>query len=176
MNVPEAIRMETRDRLWTLADAIGWMHQSGRAKTMLYDSWERDPQIGGVLGRFMTNGQVRMYIKDSLLKDYAHDRLADQSKVFRILALAPDTQIREVFQKPHGRRLSDGKVICWGRAEDWKMVLMAMHERSFLAPNAAPFAAILMFPAGRFANDDVRKMVGDAAKKLGIEKLVWTDH
>jgi hypothetical protein len=127
------------------------------------------------LARYIDRGQVRVYLKDTLLKDYGRERLADESRPFRVLDIAATTEVAEAYIKPHGRRLRDGRVISWGRADDWKSVLMAVHERAYAREDSRPFAAVLVQSGGRFHEPHVRAPIEDAASKLGIERLVWLD-
>ena len=108
-----------------------------------------------------------------VLKDYTRAAGADPSRPLRPLKISQDAPGAQTYIKPHGRRLADGRVICWGRASDWKLVLMAMHERASNARNAVPFAAILANATGKFAEPGVRRMVEDAATKLTVQKLLW---
>ncbi len=81
----------------------------------------------------------------------------------------------EVYEKPHGQRLADGRVICWGKAEDWKAILMALHERTYSRRGIKPFGVVLSQASGRFQDSHTRSLVEDAARKIGIEKVVWLD-
>jgi hypothetical protein len=91
----------------------------------------------------MDSGKVRVYIKDTLLKDYAGHRLADDVAPLRALGFSsPFAEAEETYVKPHGRRLLDGRIVCWGRAEDWKSILMALHERAYVRESARPHAAV----------------------------------
>jgi hypothetical protein len=174
VNISARYRSEIRERLWAIADNIGWISMNPSEKSKYYEIWTRDPSIGGVLSRFMDKGQVRVYLKDTLLKDYSRVRLADPTRALRVLGLEEGIQVVEEYQKPHGRRLADGRVLCWGRADDWKAVLMAIHERAFIALGR-PFAAVLLFSDARFSSEPSRLVVESAAKKLGIERVIWLD-
>ena len=173
--VPDDVRESLREKLWDQADSVGWSDLPMSAKTRHYEDWSRDPKIGGLLARFMDAEQVRVYLKNSLLKDYSNARIADQARPFRALGVAPPCDIAEVYVKPHGRRLNDGRVICWGRAEDWKTILMALHERCFATPNTRPHGVVLLRSIRRFSTAESRRVVCEAAAKLGIEKLIWLD-
>ena len=175
MSVPEDVRNELRTKLWGLADDLGWIRLSPSDKSNHYEAWTRQSDVGGLLGRYIDSGKVRVYIKDTLLKGYAQDRLAGSERPLRVADIEAGAEVVEEYKKPHGRRLTDGRIICWGRAEDWKTVLMALHERSFLIRNAKRSAAVLMLADGRFCDAEVRAMVQDAACKLAIERLIWLD-
>jgi len=175
MSVPEEIRDSLRLRLRELADQIGWINLPTSQKSRQYENWTRNPDIGGLLGRFMDRGKVRLYIKDTLLKGYALERSADPHRPLTVAGIEPTAEVLEEYVKPHGRRFGDGRIISWGRAEDWKSILMAIHERAFLSKGARPFAVVLTSADGRFLEAANRSMVQAAANKLGVEKLIWLD-
>ena len=78
------------------------------------------------------------------------------------------------YERPHGLLLSENRVVCWGKADDWKLVLTAAHERAFPL-GVSPLATGLMPPLTRFITASARSVVEDAAAKLGICHLVWYD-
>lgn len=172
MSLPDRVREELRSDLYDTADRIDWMALGPAEKTQHYENWTKDPQVGGVLQRYMAPGQIRVYIKDTLLKDYPRARRADQDRPFRMLGLEGQESVR-VFIKPHGRQLSDGRIVSWGRAADWKSVLMSVFERSFLGYATVPYAAVLTESSGKYSDLGARRLVIAAADRLGIERLVW---
>lgn len=172
--LPVGIKDSIKDQLWEIADEIGWLNLGLADKSRYYEVWTSDPDIGGRLGMFMELGQVRVYIKDTLMKDYGRIRLADEKRPLRALGLS-DATILEEYIKPHGRRMNDGRVISWGRADDWKSILMAVHERAYWASSATPFGAVFLLSTGRYHEARARSVVEDAAAKLGVQKVVWLD-
>lgn len=177
MSVSKSVRTKLKIKLWKIADEIGWLNLSPSEKSKCYEAWTRTPEIGGLVARFMDSGKVRVYIKDTLLKDYTKARLADAERPLRALgALVPLQEPEEIYVKPHGQRSPDGRIVCWGRAEDWKSILMALHERAYIRESARPYAAVLLLGDGRFRETNTRKMIEDAAQKLSIEKVVWLDN
>ncbi len=175
MSIPNHVREELKQRLWNLADDIDWMNLSPTTKSRYYEYWTQDPNIGGVLARYIDRGRVRVYLKDTLLKAYTRSKLGDESRPFRVLGLPATADSLETYEKPHGRRLQDGRVICWGRADSWKLVLMGLFERSYASETYQPYAAVLTQATGRFHEHRVRVMVEKAAEKLGVERLVWLE-
>jgi hypothetical protein len=173
VNVPDDIRTEVMGRLAKVADESGWLALSAAAKSRFYSNWTKDPAIGGRLARYLEPGEVRHYIKDALMKPYCRERRGDPKAVLSLLSIAADTPVRRSFIKPHGCELEDGRVVCWGRANTWKLVLMAVHERSFEGNGATPHAAVLTQAASNFSDDSSRAVVQAAAEKLGITRLVW---
>jgi hypothetical protein len=121
----------------------------------------------------MEVGQVQTYIKDAVLKVYARQRMADARSPLTKLGLSASSKVAQTFIKPHGVKLADGKVICWGRATTWMAILMALHERSFADQNAYPYGAVLLQSNAGFADAEAQAVVENAATKLGIRKLAW---
>jgi hypothetical protein len=173
MSVPDEVREQVRAYLWKVADDIDWILLSATDKGKHYRNWTADPKVGGVLSRYMEVGQVRTYIKDAVLKVYARRRMADARSPLAKLGLSPSAEVAKTFIKPHGVKLADGKIICWGRAVSWKVLLMALHERSFCDPDSFPFGAVLLQASAGFADVTSREVVENAATKLGIRKLAW---
>ena len=174
MTVPRVVRDSVRQHLWEIADRNSWETLPIPSKSTYYESWAKDPRIGGLLERFIDRRRVRTYLKDTIMKAYGRARMADDSLPLRVLNIGREITVEEAFDKPHGRRLSDGRIICWGRADEWKNILMAVHERSHLT-SGCPYAAVLIGATGRFQQVDVRSTIEDAADKLGIRQLVWLE-
>lgn len=175
MSATDSIRERMRERLWAVADEIGWSSLSDTEKSNYYERWTRDPSIGGQLAHLMDPRKVRVYIKDSLVKPYERARLfSNEEDVWRILGLEPPEAISARFIKPHGRRLSDGRVVCWGNSRDWKLIVMAAFERSWTWQGATAFAVVL-FETGKTAEEGSRRLVRAAARQLGLERIEWMD-
>lgn len=181
MRIPASVRGGLREALWALADQLDWARLTWHEKAAQYEAWTRDPDVGGLLANYMDQRQIRVYIKDTIMKGYVRSRLADPQPVMRALGLSatrdagPSLDTVEEYERPHGRRLGDGRVIVWSKAKDWKAVLMVAHERAYVAEEARPYAAVLFSAGGQFAEVSFRLMVQDAADKLGIERLVWLE-
>lgn len=173
--MPDEIRIGLRDKLWNLADELGWSSLSDSDRSRLYERWTKDPAVGGQLAHFMDPRKVRVYIKDSLIKPYERARLlASESEIWRALRIGSPTTAIETFIKPHGCRLEDGKVICWGKSRDWKLILMAAFERSQSRHDGKPFGVVLL-ETGKTSDESARSLVREASRCLGIEKLAWLD-
>jgi hypothetical protein len=175
MTVPRDIFSQLKSRLEAEANRIGWASLGLTEKSLQYDQWTRDPAIGGVLARYLDLRQVRVYIKDTLLKDYHRKRLGAEERPFRVLGIPAGIDVEQTFIKPHGRLLVDGQLVCWGRADAWKTILTALYERSYGRPNVRPTGAVLSDATGRFRELQVRDMVETAARRLGIGRVVWLE-
>jgi len=78
------------------------------------------------------------------------------------------------FIKPHGIAFADGKIVSWGNSRDWKLVLMAMFERTASRRGASAFGTVLL-ESGKTSETAKRVIVREAARRLGIERLEWID-
>ena len=175
MSVSAEIKDGIRRKLWSTADEVGWSTLGDTERSRYYELWTRDPNIGGQLAHFMDARKVRVYIKDTLLKAYERERLlGTENQIWRSLGLPVPRHVTKVFIKPHGRRLDDGRVVCWGKSRDWKSILMAVFERGSADTLAKPYAAILV-ETGTTSQKSRRLLVANAATRLGIQHLKWLD-
>jgi len=173
MSVPVGIRREIKERLWAEADRLNWSALSAADKTRYYSMWTETESVGGRLGQYMDPRKVRVYIKDTLLKPYTRETSASPARVFRVLGVDGNTVATTTYIKPHGCLLPDGRQIAWSKASDWKLTLMALHERAFGA--GEPYAAVLTEAAARFGLASQRAVVESAAERLDIKRLIWLD-
>lgn len=68
--LPPELRAEVVTALYRDADGLGWQTLALAERTRAYARWVEVPEIGGVLGRFMTPEQARSWIKDGPMKEY----------------------------------------------------------------------------------------------------------
>src|SRR5258708_2810085 len=113
MKIPDATFKTIKETMWGVADERDWPTLADTQKTALYEEWIRDESVGGVLSRYMDPGSIRVYIKDTIMKPYARTRIKDFPSIQKLLRLSDNARVVESYIKPHGRRLADGKVICW---------------------------------------------------------------
>lgn len=175
MKIQDTVYRRIKQRLWKVAEGLNWPTLSDQQKSTLYEKWIRDDEVGGVLSRYLSPGNTRVYIKDTIMKPYGRERIKDAPPIMRLLGIPDGVRVSETYIKPHGRRLVDGKVICWGLSRDWKGILFAVFERAFVARSSVPFAAVIMFPTGKCQQPEYRRLVETAAERLGITRLVWYD-
>jgi hypothetical protein len=123
----------------------------------------------------MRQQNIRVYIKDTIMKPYGRERIKEAGPVFSLLGMPQDTVIVREYIKPHGRMLADGRIICWGFARDWKAVVLSVFERAWRAPMGKSYAAILMYASGKTTQPGERRLITDVSHRLGIERLLWRD-
>ena len=130
--------------------------------------------IGGLLSNYMDQRKIRVYIKDTVMKRYVQSRQGIPTLSLKALKIPEDAEMIKEYKRPQGRLLKDGRgSIAWGRACDWKLVLTALHERSYRVGGVYPYAAVLMSADGRYHQSQEREIVQDASDKLGIKHLIW---
>jgi hypothetical protein len=176
VKVPDGVFNKIKEKLWSVADNLNWPTLLDTQKSSFYADWIRDDEVGGILSRYIEPGNIRVYIKDTIMKPYGRERIKDFPPMLKLLGLPQDSRVVKTYIKPHGRRLGDGKVICWGHSRDWKSILFSVFERSYIVPMGVPFAAVIMFPTGKCQQPKYRRMIENAAEKLGIGHLIWCDE
>jgi len=175
MKLPDDVRDRIRDMLWERANDLGWSGLSDVERSRYYEQWTRETAIGGTLGHYMDPRKVRVYIKDSLLKPYERARVSGtEQDILVVLDVDPTHEVVHRYIKPHGLRFIDGQIIAWGKSRDWKLILMAMYERTALHHGASAFGSVLL-ESGNTADDSTRILVRGAAERLGIARVEWID-
>lgn len=175
MMMPEEIRRQIKDELWEKLDELCWSTMSDADHSNYYEIWTKAPNIGGRLGHFMDPRDVRVYIKDTLVKDYARERLNQSLQpVLKLFAIERGVIVERKFIKPHGIQLADGRVICWGNSRDWKHLLLAAFERQYRSGRSADsYVAIL--EAGKIQDRDTQTLIQEVGDRLGIYQIIWVE-
>jgi hypothetical protein len=176
VKVPSEVSKAVAQIVWAEASQLDWPHMSPQSKARQYEDWASREDVGGVLARHMDSREVRVYVKDTLMKTYSRQTLASHERPFRVLGLGSEAETAESYVKPHGRRIVDGRILCWGPASNWKAVVVSVYERSGAEDGLVPFGAVLTRATGRFRDDRFRKLVEDVATRLGIERVIWLDQ
>lgn len=175
MKLPEDVRDHIRSLLWERATDLGWSGLADTERSRYYEQWTRETAIGGTLAYYMDPRKVRVYIKDSLLKPYERARLSDtEQDILATLDVDPTLEVVHRYIKPHGLRFIAGQIISWGKSRDWKLILMAMYERTALNHGASSFGTVLL-ESGNTVDDSTRILVRGAATRLGIARVEWID-
>lgn len=172
--LPPAVKREIQSRLWQRAAAMDWESMTVIERAKQYALWVSDPEIGGVLAAYMDARRVHPYLKDTLMKPFARANVSDAGRALCALGLPVGAPALERYERPHGVRLQQRGVVCWGKADDWKLVLMAAHERAFVKRSAIA-GVVLLPPLARFIRAQTREVVEDAGRKLGIAHIAWYD-
>lgn len=173
VSIPGAVRKTLRERVWHAAESARWENLSNAERSRLYEQWLQEDRIGGVLENYIDRAQIRVYLKDTLLKGYTQSRLDDAERVLRILRIVPPASVIRKYRKPHGRLLNDGRLITWGRADDWRPIIFASYERRFTGVESTSYAVLLLNAGGRF--EGVKQLAHDLALRLEVERVLWIE-
>lgn len=172
--LPPAVKKDVQAKLWKRAEAMDWEGMTVIERAKQYTAWVTDAEIGGVLAGYMDARKVHPYLKDTLMKPFARANVSDAGRALSALGLPTTAAVVERYERPHGLRLQQRGVVCWGKADDWKLMLMAAHERAFI--KRVPIAGVVLLPPlTRFIQEQARELVEDAGRKLGIAQVAWHD-
>ena len=175
MKIPDDVRDRIKDLIWKRAADLGWSDLSDTDRSRYYEQWTREASIGGTLAHYMDPRKVRVYIKDSLLKPYERARISGTEQDIRaLLEVDPALEVVHRYIKPHSLRFIGGQIVAWGKSRDWKLILMAMYERSALSPGSSALGTVLL-ESGNTADASSRIVVRSAAARLGIGRVEWID-
>jgi hypothetical protein len=141
----------------------------------MYSIWTDSEMVGRALAPFLDPRKIRVYIKDTLLKSYTRERMADDGSVLRLLGIPLGQQVIREFIKPHGRLFVDGRLVAWSKASDWKLTLMTTYERAHTIRHGSAFGVAFLESATKHPDEASREVVEEAAKRLGVERVVWID-
>lgn len=72
-NIPKDKRERIFELVYDRADAFGYCTRNRPDNSMFMNSLVNDPEIGGVLSQYMPTGEVRTYVKDTILNRYTKD-------------------------------------------------------------------------------------------------------
>jgi hypothetical protein len=171
--VPDDVREELFQRICTEADDADWIHRSDANKAALYTRWAKSPSIGRALQDYMGPAEVHRYIKDTLIKNYVIQKMANPTLPLSILGLS-DVNIKKSWIKPHGVILTDGRIIAWSAAQEWKTTIFAVFERSKTERGGQAYAVVLFNAEGKFSDGALQGIGNDAAQRFGIQRIIWS--
>jgi hypothetical protein len=72
--MPDQIREQVAEKVLARAVAAKWDDLNANERSRLYRVWSEDPEIGGVIARFIPRDGVRVWIKDGPMKEYTRAR------------------------------------------------------------------------------------------------------
>lgn len=173
MTIPDSVRQTVKAQLWAAAEALDWDSLSAKEKALHYTQWT-DGEMGRTLATHMDARAVRVYIKDSLLKGFSRQKLNEHEGLILRILERDKSDVTSAFIKPHGFNFGDGSLVTWGRADDWKTILGSTFERAYGRQDARPVVAMFR-AAPRYVRPSSRKLVEEAARRLGVARCVWFD-
>ena len=71
MRIPRPIESKIVAKLYGDAGALDWASLSQTERSEQYVKWLKDPEVGGRLGKYLTEGEARVWIKDGPMKEWS---------------------------------------------------------------------------------------------------------
>lgn len=140
--IPDKIELEVVTHLFADAERLKWTYMNVLERSRQYKEWLQDPRVGGTLGRFMASEEVRVWIKDGPMKEFAR-AVHGQGKYAHLIAgraPTPDSIVRKALGdewqvlagsqriKPlrvTAYRGEDEVTFAWGPVRDFKHLVWA---------------------------------------------------
>lgn len=71
MHISKEIETKVVTKLYADAELIDWAHMTPQQHSVQYSKWVEDPQVGGLLGEFLSDSDARVWIKDGPMKEWS---------------------------------------------------------------------------------------------------------
>ncbi|MGI6106094.1 MAG: hypothetical protein ACOYD7_07940 [Raoultibacter sp.] len=129
--LPEDVRETIRQLVYELADQANYLAQGRVENGQFMAQLVNHPQIGGVLCEYMSEGDVKTYIKDAVLNRYAKEKRADAQDGFNteeliLESFGKSVQIEEktrVSLYKSTERMASYCVVGNGTSDKWETAL-----------------------------------------------------
>jgi len=160
--------------LYNAADAAGWNDLTPQERTRLYRQWVEDPEIGGILARFMTPETARSWIKDGPMKEYANASRGTgrYARFGRVGGTSADDVARAALgvnatvvagsqkSKPHRCLVAvdsqQNSFVVWGSPDNLRNLLWAALRAEVV--DSTPAHIVILEPPGQPTTASERKM------------------
>lgn len=168
MSSSDVIRIVT-ERVHEIADKADWQHLTIPQRKKFYEEWTEDPQIGGLLSRVMEPHRIRVYLKDTVMKNYSRKQKPNLQNLLEGMSLE-FLEINKQFIKPEALLLDQTKLYTLTIAKEWKGAIMSAFERGYeIGSLEINTVFITDHTNGRFVDKYYRDLIDCAARKLGIQ-------
>ncbi|MFD4698280.1 hypothetical protein [Streptomyces niveus] len=150
LDLPEPLREQLLLEIYKQAEGMDWELMSNPQKTSQYRKWIEDQKVGGILLNFAPEKDVRVWIKDVPMKEYARSlegiggyvrfvshRFLGAEEIIRVGLGNGWTPVPgSVDEKPNHCYATNGhskRYVCWGRPDRisdlvWASLNIAVHE------------------------------------------------
>jgi len=156
----------------SIADKADWSHLTIPERQRYYEGWTNDPEIGGALAQIMEPSRIRVYLKDTIMKDYAKSKRPELKKLLKSLSYSYNVTSKE-YTKPVGLLCDQNKLYTLSVAKEWKIALLSAFERGYDVKNIKENVLFIIdHTSGRFVDKSYRKLIDDSSSRLAV-KIVW---
>lgn len=166
------IKLKITKEIYAIADEIDWLHLTISERQKHYEIWTADPNIGGQLEEVIDPRRVRVYLKDTIMKQYSKSKRPDLKKLLSQYSITYEKITRE-FSKPVSLLCDTRDLYTLAVAKEWKTAIMSAFERGYSVRNLRQNKIFITdHTIGRFVDQSYRTLIQTAGYKLGIE-IVW---
>jgi hypothetical protein len=182
--VPKQVNDEIQRKAYAEADSFGYLHAGMTEHARFYERLRVDPLVGGRLREFMPDGEVKQYIRHTIMNKYAKERrvpLRDVGEILARLYGEPGGEIEyNATDKVSLHRLSDGGLVVVGRILDkaWDKGLGRLLLYVARAPGLPPAdggrfeQVLILLQYGVPRNGADRGLIEEALKLVQV-RAVW---
>lgn len=152
LNIPSDLRERLLIEIYRQADEMDWEFLSNAQKTAQYRKWIEDPRVGGVLTDHHPEKDVRVWLKDVPMKEYARSQegIGHYVRYIPMRFRGPEEVVRAAFGsdwtmlpdtvdvKPNHCLATDdvtSRYVFWGRDAQFKDLLYAALEMAVTTQN-----------------------------------------
>ncbi len=193
-DVPELQKQRVIAKLFADAEDLDWEHLSLAGRSAAYTRWVTDPDVGGVLARYVTAERARSWIKDGPMKEFHRARRGTgrYARFGPADGTGPEEVVRaalgegwtllggSVGTKPShclavsGAEDTNSAYLAWGPPSAFRHVLWAA-LRHAVDHDGRAVAVVVTGPTDVVADDDA-KLHRRLADRCGLEVAYVTER
>jgi len=186
--IPSKTQKLIRERVFAAADKANYLKSSRTDNAVLLENLCADPEVGGLVGQFVSKEKVRTYIKDAVLNRYAKEHKATerpsqedlvkfcaerfQVTNFTLLEKNKDTLVLKSPSAPIYVVMVEGTMIKWESALRKGLVYVAGHPFGQNATNTVHIVLSLFMGGGALTPSD-KKLLQSALARAGAVAYLW---
>lgn len=172
LELPDDPRKDIIRRVREMADKADWCHLKIPEKSALYRQWVNDPTIGGELARLDGPDSVRVFLKDTVIKQYLKEKRPVLKDLLKQMGL-DCKHVTTTYEKPEALLCDDGRLYTLAVAKEWRVAIFSAFER---AHDRGKVTENLVFftdhDVDRYTDRSYKTMIEHGAEKLDV-KIHW---
>jgi len=172
LELPGNPRQDIIKRVRELADKADWYHLKIHERSALYAQWVNDPTIGGELAKTEGAERVRIFLKDTVIKQYMREKRPKLRYLLKQMSLDCRYVTRE-FEKPVALLCDSKRLYTLALAKEWRVAILSAYER---AHGVTGLVENLVFftdhDVDRYTDRSYKALIESAAEKLDV-KVHW---
>lgn len=189
--IPTKTQKLIRQRVYAAADKANYLKSSRTDNAVLLEHLCADPEVGGLVSKFVPKEKVRTYIKDAVLNRYAKEHKAterpsqdDQVKFcaeqflvtnFSVLERNRDTLVLKSSSAPIYAIVVEGTMLKWETALRKGLVYVAAHPLGQKTSNTVHIVLSLFMGGGTLTPSD-KNLLQTALARAGAVAYLWNSR